>query len=64
MEKYMGCGIYAIINKKLNLVYIGQTKASFVLRWAEQLHGAPRQHVHTSHSLLQVDEFASTFKIE
>lgn len=31
------CGIYAVINKKLNAVYIGQTQICFLIRWIEHL---------------------------
>ena len=30
-------GIYAIINKELNMVYVGQTQTNFLIRWIEHL---------------------------
>ncbi|YCA46527.1 hypothetical protein M1E11_26210 (plasmid) [Bacillus sp. JZ8] len=31
----LSAGIYAIINKKLNTVYVGETQDSFLIRWIE-----------------------------
>ncbi|QPA53072.1 GIY-YIG nuclease family protein [Lysinibacillus sphaericus] len=30
-------GIYAILNKELNMVYVGETQRSFLIRWVEHL---------------------------
>ncbi|MEK5488875.1 GIY-YIG nuclease family protein [Lysinibacillus sp. FSL M8-0355] len=30
-------GIYAIINKQLNMVYVGETQRNFLIRWVEHL---------------------------
>ncbi len=30
-------GVYAIINKKLNIVYVGETEVSFLIRWIEHV---------------------------
>lgn len=37
MSELLERGIYVIINKKLKTVYVGQTRRSFLLRWAEHL---------------------------
>lgn len=34
-NKLLNVGIYAIINKKLNTVYVGETQDSFLIRWIE-----------------------------
>ncbi|MGF4041178.1 hypothetical protein [Bacillus subtilis] len=34
-NKLLRAGIYAIINKKLNTVYVGETQDSFLIRWIE-----------------------------
>lgn len=34
-DKLLNAGIYAIINKKLNTVYVGETQDSFLIRWIE-----------------------------
>lgn len=37
MNELLKCGIYVIINKKLNTVYVGQTRKNFLVRWIEHL---------------------------
>lgn len=37
MSELLGCGIYVIINKKVNVVYVGQTQKNFLIRWLEHL---------------------------
>ena len=37
MDDLLACGIYVIINKKLKIVYVGQTQKSFLIRWIEHL---------------------------
>ncbi|MFC9601650.1 hypothetical protein ACFTQL_28310 [Peribacillus butanolivorans] len=34
-HRLLKAGIYAIINKKLNIVYVGETQDSFLIRWIE-----------------------------
>lgn len=36
-HELLGKGIYAIINKDLNLVYVGQTVRNFLIRWIEHI---------------------------
>lgn len=38
----LDAGIYAIINKKLKSVYVGETETSFLIRWIEHAAGIPR----------------------
>lgn len=35
-------GIYAIINKQLNMVYVGETERNFLIRWIEHLRAIPK----------------------
>lgn len=37
MSELLDCGIYVIINKKLKIVYVGQTQKNFLIRWIEHL---------------------------
>ena len=37
MSELLECGIYVIINKKINVVYVGQTQKNFLIRWLEHL---------------------------
>lgn len=37
MSELLDCGIYVIINKKLKMVYVGQTQKNFLIRWIEHL---------------------------
>lgn len=37
MNELLDCGIYVIINKKLKIVYVGQTQKNFLIRWIEHL---------------------------
>lgn len=37
MSELLECGIYVIINKKLNIVYVGQTQKNFLIGWLEHL---------------------------
>lgn len=41
-HKLLSRGIYAIINKQLNMVYVGQTQGNFLIRWVEHLRAIPR----------------------
>ncbi|WP_144422561.1 GIY-YIG nuclease family protein [Lysinibacillus sp. A1] len=34
-HKLLNRGIYAIINKQLNMVYVGETQRNFLIRWVE-----------------------------
>jgi len=34
-------GVYAIINKNLNMVYVGETERNFLIRWIEHLMKIP-----------------------
>lgn len=56
MHKNAGCGIYAIINKKLNLVYVGQTMVSFSVRWAEHVDKIPNFFYDPHRSKLYLDK--------
>lgn len=38
----LNAGIYAIINKRLNTVYVGETEDSFLIRWIEHTSRIPR----------------------
>lgn len=40
-QNLLSKGIYAIINKELNLVYIGETQRNFLIRWIEHLIRIP-----------------------
>ncbi|MCP1144865.1 hypothetical protein [Lysinibacillus endophyticus] len=35
-------GIYAILNKQLNMVYVGETERNFLIRWIEHLRTIPK----------------------
>lgn len=37
VSELLECGIYVIINKKLNIVYVGQTQKNFLIGWLEHL---------------------------
>lgn len=37
-KELLSRGIYAILNKELNLVYIGETQRNFLIRWIEHLN--------------------------
>ncbi|MEK4870296.1 hypothetical protein [Niallia sp. FSL W8-1348] len=41
MSEKLNAGIYAIINKKLRIVYVGQTQLAFVVRWIEHVLNIP-----------------------
>ncbi|WP_240035269.1 GIY-YIG nuclease family protein [Neobacillus notoginsengisoli] len=41
-EQLLKAGIYAIINKTLNLVYIGETEENFIVRWIEHIRRIPK----------------------
>ncbi|WP_223592379.1 GIY-YIG nuclease family protein [Neobacillus bataviensis] len=40
-EQFLKAGIYAIINKSLNMVYIGETEENFIVRWVEHIMRIP-----------------------
>lgn len=42
MDELLDSGIYAIINKKLKIVYVGETEASFLIRWIEHTARIPK----------------------
>lgn len=41
-NKLLNAGIYAIINKRLNTIYVGETEDSFLIRWIEHTSRIPR----------------------
>ncbi|MEH7356832.1 GIY-YIG nuclease family protein [Neobacillus drentensis] len=40
-EQLLKAGIYAIINKTLNIVYVGETEENFIVRWIEHILRIP-----------------------
>lgn len=40
-NELLEAGIYAIINKKLRIVYVGETEGSFLIRWIEHTRNIP-----------------------
>lgn len=55
MNELLDCGIYVILNKKLNIVYVGQTRVNFLIRWLEHLNRIEK-YEHDLHRLqLYVD---------
>jgi hypothetical protein len=40
-HELLGKGVYAIINKSLNSIYVGETERNFLIRWIEHLMRIP-----------------------
>ena len=49
-------GIYAIINKKLNTVYVGETEVCFLIRWIEHVLRIPKYMDFRDRIFLYLDE--------
>ena len=55
-DKLLNAGIYAIINKKLNTVYVGETQDSFLIRWIEHTSRVPQFSDHQDRFALYLDK--------
>lgn len=65
VHELLHSGIYAVINKHLNLVYVGETQRNFLIRWIEHLNNIHKHfdnldrtklflHEHTKFIVLKV----------
>lgn len=56
LSELLECGIYVIINKKLKMVYVGQTQKNFLVRWIEHLQRIEEQTDDLHKMQLYLDE--------
>jgi hypothetical protein len=65
VHELLNRGIYAVINKQLNLVYVGETQRNFLIRWIEHLNNIHKHfenidrtklflHEHTKYITLKI----------
>ncbi|MFT4416048.1 GIY-YIG nuclease family protein [Fredinandcohnia humi] len=55
-HKLLDRGIYAIINKRLNLVYVGETQRNFLIRWIEHLNNIYNHFDNQERTMLFLNE--------
>lgn len=49
-------GIYAIINKKMKMVYVGETEESFLIRWIEHISRIPSFFENADRTILYLEQ--------
>ncbi|MEZ2369600.1 hypothetical protein [Bacillus sp. RCC_6_1] len=49
-------GIYAIINKKMKMVYVGETEEAFLIRWIEHISRIPSFFENADRTILYLDQ--------